>query len=95
MKYIVVLIEKVDGNIHVTVPSLPDCIVEANTGNEALAKTHETISEIISRSEIVQLDLSVEPKSRNLPFNPHGSGLEDLKIYRPGGKRLMKSNRNR
>jgi predicted RNase H-like HicB family nuclease len=70
MKYTVVLTEKVDGNIHVTVPGLPDCIVDANTRNEALAKTRETISEIISRSEIVQLDLSVEPKSRNLLFNP-------------------------
>jgi hypothetical protein len=56
VKYIVVLTEKVDGNIHVTVPGLPGCIVEANTWNEAWAKTRETIPDIISRSEIVQLD---------------------------------------
>jgi predicted RNase H-like HicB family nuclease len=69
MKYTVVLTEKTDGNIHVTVPGLPECIVEANTRDEALEKTRETIAEIISRSEIFQLDVSAVPKSRNLHFD--------------------------
>jgi predicted RNase H-like HicB family nuclease len=73
MKYTVVLTEKINGQIHATVPGLPDCVVEANTRDEALAKTRETISEIISRSEIVQLDLYVEPKSNsNLPWEWFG-----------------------
>lgn len=66
MKYTVVLTEKTDGNIHVTVPGLPECIVEAHTRDEALEKTRETIAEIVSRSEIFQLDVSTVPKSRNL-----------------------------
>jgi predicted RNase H-like HicB family nuclease len=69
MKYTVVLTEKTDGNIHVTVPGLPDCIIEADTRDGALEKTRETIASIISRSEIFQLDVSAEPKSRNLHFD--------------------------
>jgi len=66
MKYTVVLTEKTGGNIHVTVPGLPECIVEANTRDEALEKTRESITEIINRSEIFQLDVSAVPKSRDL-----------------------------
>ena len=66
MRYTVVLTDQVDGNIHVSVPGLPNCDVEASTRSEALQKARETISKIVSRSEIIQLDVSVEPKSNNL-----------------------------
>ena len=69
MRYTVVLTEKTDGNIHVTVPGLPECIVEAHTRDEALEKTRETIAEVISRSEILHLEVSTEPKSRNHHFD--------------------------
>ncbi len=64
MQYTVVLTEETNGNIHATVPGLPDCIVEADTRNEALEKVRETIAKIMSRSEIVQLDVAAEPRSR-------------------------------
>lgn len=61
----VVLTEKVDGHIHVSVPGLPDCTVEATTRKEALDKVRETLAATISRSEIIQLDVSTEPKAGN------------------------------
>ena len=66
MRYTVVLTEQLDGNIHVSVPALPNCAVEAATKSEALLKARETISSIVSRSEVLQLDVSVEPKSDSL-----------------------------
>lgn len=69
MKYTVILTEKTDGNIHVTVPGLPECAVEAKTREEALNTARENISTIISQSEIVQLDVPAEPKSKSLHSN--------------------------
>lgn len=69
MRYTVLLTDKVDGNIHVTVPGIPDCTLEAPTRNEALYKVRETIASIIDHSEIVQLDVPVKPKSKNLSFD--------------------------
>jgi predicted RNase H-like HicB family nuclease len=66
MKYTVILTEGTDGGIHVAVPGLPDCVVEAKTREEALAVVRETIAAIMRRSEILQLDVSVEPKSGSL-----------------------------
>ncbi len=66
MKYTVILTEEADGSIHVTVPGLPDCTVEAKTRDEALNMIRETITTIISQSEIVQLDVPAEPRSRSL-----------------------------
>ncbi len=68
MKYTVVLTEKRDGNIMVAVPGLPDCTVEATTRIEALKKARETINRMMSRSEILQLDVDTEPDSKNLHF---------------------------
>lgn len=77
MKYTVILTEETDGSIHVTVPGLPYCTVEAKTRDEALNIVRETITTIISRSEIVQLDVSAEPKSgslhRNTPWEWFGA----------------------
>ncbi len=68
MKYTVVLTEKTDGNVMVAVPGLPDCTVEATTRDEALEKARETINRMMSRSEILQLDVGTEPGLENLNF---------------------------
>ena len=68
MKCTVVLTETVNGNIHVTVPGLPDCAVEATTRDEALRKVRENLTSFIDRSEILQLDVSTGSKSRNHQF---------------------------
>ena len=63
MKYTVVLTEQSNGSIHAAVPGLPECAVLATNRVEALNMIRETISEIISRSEIIQIDVTAEPKS--------------------------------
>ncbi len=68
MKCTVVLTERTDGNIHVTVPGFPECTVEASTRDEALRKIRGTINSVVSRSEILQLDVSSEPKSTGSQF---------------------------
>ncbi len=70
MRYTVILTEKTDGSIHGTVPSWPDCMVEAKTREEALDIVRETMTTIIRRSEIVQLEVPAEPKSGRLDSEP-------------------------
>ena len=65
MKYTVMLKEE-NGHIHATVPGLPECVVEAPTRSEAITTIRKAISEIISRTEIIQVDVSAEPKSGGL-----------------------------
>ncbi|MCK4762796.1 MAG: hypothetical protein KAW12_11430 [Candidatus Aminicenantes bacterium] len=69
MKYTVILTEKTDGNIHLSVPGLPDCTVDAGTRDEALNIARENINTIIDRSEIVQLDVPAEPRSGSFQFD--------------------------
>ncbi len=66
MKYTVVLTENTDGNYQVAVPGLPACTIEAVTRDEAIRKARETISSIISRSEIIQLDVVAEPRTQDI-----------------------------
>ncbi|HEY7709717.1 MAG TPA: type II toxin-antitoxin system HicB family antitoxin [Candidatus Entotheonella sp.] len=63
MKYTILLIEKSEGGIHVSVPALPDCTVEADTRDDAIRLAREAITEILSRSEIVQVDVPQLPKA--------------------------------
>ena len=63
MKYTVILTEKSDGGIHVSVPGLPDCTVEAQNRDEALDLAREAIAKIVSRSEMVQVEVPEQPKS--------------------------------
>lgn len=67
MKYTVILTEERDDNVLATVPGLPDCSVKAKSRNEALSLVRDTISTIIGRSEIVQIDVPVEPRAGSLP----------------------------
>lgn len=63
MKYTVILTEEANGNFYATVPGLPDCQVEAPTRREVLHTLRERISMIVSRSEILQLDIPTAPKA--------------------------------
>lgn len=65
MKYTVMLKEE-NGHIQATVPALPECMVKAPTRSEALATIRQSISEIMSQIEIVQVEVSTEPKSGSL-----------------------------
>lgn len=64
MKYTVMLKEE-NGHIQATVPGLPECVAKAPTRSEAIATIRKTISEMISRTEIIQIDVNAEPKSGN------------------------------
>ena len=81
MKYTVILTEEREDNVLAAVPGLPDCSVKAKTRNEALRLVRETITTIISRSEIVQIDVPVEPKSGSLhvstPWELFGAFKDD------------------
>jgi predicted RNase H-like HicB family nuclease len=63
MKYTIILTEKPDGGIHVSIPALPDCTVEASNRDEAINTAREAIAETIRRSEIVLLEVPQQPKS--------------------------------
>jgi len=63
MKYTVILMEKADGSIHVSIPALPHYTVEANHRNEAIHVAREVIAEVVSRSEIVYIGVPQQPKA--------------------------------
>ncbi len=79
MRYTVVLTEESDGNIHALVPGLPQCIAYAASRFEALNAIRKAVSEFVSRSEFVQIDVSAEPKSqlRDTPWEWFGAFKED------------------
>jgi|SRR5919106_4312309 predicted RNase H-like HicB family nuclease len=66
MKYIVILTEKPNGGLRVSIPALPDCTVEADNRDEALRLARKAIAEIVSHSEIVHLDVPQKPKPASL-----------------------------
>lgn len=63
MKFTVVLTEDQQGNVFATAPGLPDCSVKAANRQDVLRRMRQTIAAIISQSEILQLDVAVEPKT--------------------------------
>src|SRR5712691_3248339 len=63
MQYTILLIEKPEGSIHVSVPALPDCTVEADTRDEAIRLAHEAITTMVSRCEIVRGEVPQQPKT--------------------------------
>ena len=81
MKYTVVLTEKPEGGIHVSVPALPNCTVEANTRDEALHRVREAIVETVGRSEIVHLDVPQQPRAtssgKDVPWEWFGATQDD------------------
>lgn len=81
MKYTVILTEEANGNFYATVPGLSDCQVEAPTRREVLHTLRERISMIVSRSEILQLDIPTAPKAidmqRQTPWEWFGAFKDD------------------
>jgi predicted RNase H-like HicB family nuclease len=62
MNYTVFLTQENQGNFHATVPLLPNCHAYAPTRQEALKTIQKTITQVINRSEIIQLDIPTQPK---------------------------------
>ena len=81
MKYTAVLSEEQNGEFHATVPGLPECTVAAGTRGEAIDALRETVAEVVSRSEIIELDIATVPKSTKLsdetPWPLFGAFKED------------------
>lgn len=70
MRYTVIITRDIYGNVFATAPGLPDCHVQAKTRQEVLHKIRATVADVISRSEIVQLEVPVEPKSGEVQQTP-------------------------
>lgn len=62
MKYTVTITEETNGNIRACVPAFPQCAANALTRTDAINKIRKAISEIVSRTEIIQIDVDTEPK---------------------------------
>lgn len=81
MKYALILTEKPSGGIRVSVPALPDCTVEADNRDEAIRLAREAITKVVSRSEIVHVDVSQQPKSAapgdDVPWEWFGAAKDD------------------
>lgn len=80
MQYTLLLTEQSEGGIHVSVPALPDCTVKAETRDDTIRLAREAITEILSRSEIVQLDVPHPPKAslhEGLPWEWFGIAKDD------------------
>ena len=81
MQYTLILTEKTEGGIQVTIPVLPACRVEAATRDEAIRLAREAIAQLVSRSEIVQVDIPQQPRAtappRGIPWEWFGEAKAD------------------
>ena len=81
MQYTVILTQKPEGGIRVSIPALPDCTVEAHNRDEALDLARKAIMEIVSRSEIVHLDIPQQPMTgptrNDVPWEWFGATHDD------------------
>lgn len=81
MIYTIILTENKNGNFKATVPNFPDCIVEAETRSKALNNIRNAIVKLIGHSEIIQLDVPVEPNIigayRDTPWELFGAFKND------------------
>jgi predicted RNase H-like HicB family nuclease len=81
MKYTILLTEKAEGGIHVSIPALPGCTVEADTRDDAIRLAREAITALLSRSEMVQVDVPQPPKAsltrENTPWEWFGTAKDD------------------
>jgi predicted RNase H-like HicB family nuclease len=80
-QYTLILTEKTEGGIQVTIPALPACTVEAATRDEAIRLAREAIAQLVSRSEIVQIDIPQQPRAtaqpRGVPWEWFGEAKAD------------------
>lgn len=81
MKYTILLTEKSEGGIHASVPALPGCTVDADTREDAIRLAREAIATILSRSEIVRVDVPQPPKAsltrEDIPWEWFGTAKDD------------------
>jgi predicted RNase H-like HicB family nuclease len=81
MQYTLILTEKTEGGIQVTIPALPTCTVEAATRDEAIRLAREAITRLVSRSEIVQIEIPQQPRAtvqlRRVPWEWFGEAKAD------------------
>jgi predicted RNase H-like HicB family nuclease len=81
VQYTLILTEKTDGGIQVTIPALPACTIEATTRDEAIRLAREAIAQLVSRSEIVQIDIPQQPRviaqPRGVPWEWFGEAKAD------------------
>ena len=67
MQYTLILTETAEGGIQVTIPALPACRVEAATRDDAIRLAREAITQLVSRSEVVQVDIPEQPRATAVP----------------------------
>jgi hypothetical protein len=81
MQYTLILTEKPEGGIQVTIPALPACRIEAATRDEGIRLAHKAIVRLVSRSEIVQIDIPQQPRAmaqpRGVPWEWFGEAKAD------------------
>ena len=77
-----ILTETAEGSIQVTIPALPACRVEAATRDDAIRLAREAIAAIMSRSEVVQVDVPQPPKTPpthdEMPWEWFGAAKDDV-----------------
>jgi predicted RNase H-like HicB family nuclease len=62
MKHTIFITEENQGKFHAIAPNLPNCHAYAHTRNEALKAIRETITQIVNKVEIIQLDIPSQHK---------------------------------
>lgn len=81
MQYTIILTEKPEGGIRVTIPALPSCLVDAANRDDAIRLAREAVMQFLSRSEMVQLDvpLPAQPltKRQDVPWEWFGVAKDD------------------
>jgi predicted RNase H-like HicB family nuclease len=81
MQYTLILTETTEGGIQVTIPALPGCRVEAATRDDAIRLAREAIAQLVSRSEVVQVEMAAQPRAtpspQAIPWAWFGTTRED------------------
>jgi predicted RNase H-like HicB family nuclease len=67
MQYTLILTEQAEGGIQVTIPALPACRVEAATRDDAIRLAREAIAQLVSRSEVIQVEIPAQPRATPSP----------------------------
>ncbi len=62
MKHTIFITQENQGKFHAMVPNLPNCHAYAQTRHEALKAIRETITQVVNKIEIIQLDIPIQPK---------------------------------
>jgi predicted RNase H-like HicB family nuclease len=81
MQYTLILTENAEGGMQVTIPALPACRVEAATRDDAIRLAREAIAQLVSRSEVVQVEIHEQPRAavspQETPWAWFGMARED------------------